>query len=551
MNRLDGRRLGWGLVVLCLLAPRGLADVLNVPGDFPTIQGAIDAASDGDEIVVERGLYRERINLRGKAITLTGTDPGDPATVDATAISGSRQGTVVTCNSGEGRDTIIRGLTFGGGDAIQSGTLYGGAAYNDGSSPTYDRCHFYTSVAISGGGMANRNGASPLVTGCRFEANAAQLQGAGMLNDNSSPEVIDCVFTDLDGVAIHNASFSSPTITGCILAFSDGGVYNGGECNAELTDCVFARLSGRAVTNIGCSPIIANSTFYSNDGVNTGAAIYNQAADVLVLNCLFRDNEATQRGGAITNQSGSTAVVFGSVFNANTTLDELFGRGGAVYNSGGSDIALVNCTLAHNEAGDAGHAVYTNAATTMLVNSIVWDNAAGDAIVGGPTVARYCIIDAAFPGVGNTTADPLFANPRGSDRIAGSADDDLSLRPGSPAIDAGDGAALLADVLDLDGDGDLTEPVPLDLRGSARLRDDPDTADTGTGPAPVVDRGAYEFQPACAGDLTGDGLLDFFDVSAFLAAFGAGDPAADFNDDGLLNFFDVSAFLGAFAAGCD
>lgn len=55
---------------------------------------------------------------------------------------------------------------------------------------------------------------------------------------------------------------------------------------------------------------------------------------------------------------------------------------------------------------------------------------------------------------------------------------------------------------------------------------------------------------ACPADLTGDGLLNFFDVSAFLSAFSAGDPVADFTGDGSLNFFDVSAFLGAFGAGC-
>lgn len=55
---------------------------------------------------------------------------------------------------------------------------------------------------------------------------------------------------------------------------------------------------------------------------------------------------------------------------------------------------------------------------------------------------------------------------------------------------------------------------------------------------------------ACPADLTGDGMLNFFDVSAFLAAFAAQDLAADFNNDGILNFFDVSAFLSAFNQGC-
>ena len=51
-------------------------------------------------------------------------------------------------------------------------------------------------------------------------------------------------------------------------------------------------------------------------------------------------------------------------------------------------------------------------------------------------------------------------------------------------------------------------------------------------------------------DLSPDGLLDFFDLSAFLARFGAADPIADFNCDGLFDFFDVSAFLSALGAGC-
>lgn len=54
----------------------------------------------------------------------------------------------------------------------------------------------------------------------------------------------------------------------------------------------------------------------------------------------------------------------------------------------------------------------------------------------------------------------------------------------------------------------------------------------------------------CPADLTGDGVLDFFDVSAFLGAYSAMDSAADFTGDGEYNFFDVSAFLNAYSAGC-
>tara|TARA_R110000744_G_scaffold293680_1_gene403987 strand:- start:2089 stop:2793 length:705 start_codon:yes stop_codon:yes gene_type:complete len=54
----------------------------------------------------------------------------------------------------------------------------------------------------------------------------------------------------------------------------------------------------------------------------------------------------------------------------------------------------------------------------------------------------------------------------------------------------------------------------------------------------------------CPADFTGEGNLNFLDVSAFLSAFGNQDPIADFTNDGNFNFLDVSAFLAAFGAGC-
>ncbi|MBX3322328.1 MAG: hypothetical protein KF757_05005 [Phycisphaeraceae bacterium] len=54
----------------------------------------------------------------------------------------------------------------------------------------------------------------------------------------------------------------------------------------------------------------------------------------------------------------------------------------------------------------------------------------------------------------------------------------------------------------------------------------------------------------CPVDLTGDGVLDFFDVQMFLNAYSASSGLADWNNDGVIDFFDVQAFLGAFAASC-
>jgi len=62
--------------------------------------------------------------------------------------------------------------------------------------------------------------------------------------------------------------------------------------------------------------------------------------------------------------------------------------------------------------------------------------------------------------------------------------------------------------------------------------------------------GPQAYVPDCPPDLTGDGVLDFFDVVAFLNAFASGDPAADLTGDGVLDFFDVATYLGLFDSGC-
>jgi len=51
-------------------------------------------------------------------------------------------------------------------------------------------------------------------------------------------------------------------------------------------------------------------------------------------------------------------------------------------------------------------------------------------------------------------------------------------------------------------------------------------------------------------DFTQDGIINFFDISFFLQAFGNQEPIADLTGEGIWDFFDVSAFLQLYAAGC-
>lgn len=91
------------------------------------------------------------------------------------------------------------------------------------------------------------------------------------------------------------------------------------------------------------------------------------------------------------------------------------------------------------------------------------------------------------------------------------------------------------------GSPETGKPMALDNRGRFALN-----ILGGAGDWLVI----FDIDGPCVADLTNDNTVDFADVSAFLAAFAAGDMDVDFDDSGVLDFGDVSAFLAAFPGGC-
>ena len=136
----------------------------TVVDPFCSIQSAIDAAVDADEIVVAPGTYFEAIDFLGKAVTLRSSDGPDVTTIDAGGPGGL--GTVVTCENGEGADTVLQGLTITGGNEF-----FGGGMSNVGSSPTVTNCTF-TGNLIEG---IRNTTSTPVLTNCVLWGNYEQI----------------------------------------------------------------------------------------------------------------------------------------------------------------------------------------------------------------------------------------------------------------------------------------------------------------------------------------------------------------------------------------
>lgn len=196
MNAPIAFRACW--VLLASLSPCIAANTINVPGDKPTIQAGIDAATDGDVVVVAPGVYAELIDFHGKAITLKSQQGPRVTTID-----GQSSGTVITMQTFEGRNSVVQGFTITRGAAS-----FGAGAYLLNSAPTFRQNIFLNNQQGTGGfgaAIAGFNG-SPIVDGNEFVGNTCDnqfLSGVLSFVNSSSPQIYNNILRDNDCRAIN------------------------------------------------------------------------------------------------------------------------------------------------------------------------------------------------------------------------------------------------------------------------------------------------------------------------------------------------------------
>lgn len=452
------------LLLSALPSPAGaeasLPATIHVPGDRPTIQSAIDAASDGDLILVSPGVYPENVSFLGKAVRVEAV--GGPA---STTIDGGGRASTVSFVSGEGPGSELIGFTVrgGAGDPVLG---HGGGILCTGTAPTVRGCVIRDNEAQRGAGVYLESSPA-LLEDCVVRDNEADegqpgAKGGGVYMDDAGAVLRRCTLSQ-NLAYFGGGVWGIGTLEACVVtgnsATYGGGIYTSGALTAE--DCTISGNAagyqhGRAYGGGVAGPATLRRCVISgNTTVDRGGGVYAPGGNssALLVDCLLVDNEVilleamgTWGGGA----HGATllrCVVAGNRCDTNTALHP--GKGGGIWaceaercviagnraelGAGAGQSDLTHCSLYGNLAVQAGGGYWMEDGTRTVTHSILWGDHPEEIVTGGGTLnVTYSDVQGGWPGTGNIAADPLYVAP---------ALEDLYLTTGSPCIDAGDPSA--------------------------------------------------------------------------------------------------------------
>ena len=278
--------------------------VITVPGDYSSIQAAIDASVDGDEIIVSPANYYENINFGGKNIVLRSTDPNDPDAVANTIIDGSRTGAVVTFAGTETLDCVLSGFTVRRGYRF-----YGGGICGNGTLATIRNNLIRSNISTgSGGGLYQCDGT---IENNIILNNRAERSGGGLAECNGTIRN-NLISSDNrapgagGGLYRCNGTIENNIISGNYVYGGLGGGGGLAECDGTIqNNMIFDNYAGGTSLPGGglyrCSGIIRNNTIFGNSATQDGGGLCE--CNGTIVNCIIWGNSADGDGDQLDNCS--------------------------------------------------------------------------------------------------------------------------------------------------------------------------------------------------------------------------------------------------------
>ena len=276
----------------------------DVPYDYPTIQAAIDAASDGDAVVLASdttysGSGNTRINFMGKAITVRSVDPGDPDTVASTVIDGGNSAQLFVFCMGETGASKVQGITITGGYGFVGGAI---SCQKD-SSPVFENCVISGNTAVISGGAVYvaHAGSRPVFKNCYITGNTAGNSGGAIYSIGSGGIFENCLITGNSsrrGGAIYSHNNSAISMKNCTVVDNSaadvgGGIYCYGASTITMTNCIVYGNSAVTALDVFAADMGPASTvnaFYCNlSGDPTKVAVQGSCVLNLAEGNIFDD----------------------------------------------------------------------------------------------------------------------------------------------------------------------------------------------------------------------------------------------------------------------
>ncbi len=408
----------------------------------------------------------------GGPTTLTVDQRGVPRTVgtapDLGAVEFYFTNFVVTTTADNGTGSLRYAFTeiIPGGTVSFAPGLAGQTILLTNGPVTFSNNVIIDASALAGGVLinGNRNGAvfsipgSSSVTLKSLTMTNASKSG---INNAGSCTLFNCSVVGNASAGSGGGVTSSGTLilTGCTVSGNAAGPNgNGGGIHitggsAFLTNCAIAGNStatgsgsGGGITSLGSLNVV-NCTFSSNSvpgGAGGGAIV--SVGPMTLTGCTFSGNSATVQGGAIDNE-------WPCVMQNCTFFGNVSAAGGAILNNydHSAQVTLIQCTLSGNIAQYAGGAIYNNADTVILTNSIVAGNTApagagadifnpGSSFVyaGGTNLVQTLVNYGTVTGANSLITKPPLLAALGN---YGGPTPTMPPFAGSPAIDAGSDTA--------------------------------------------------------------------------------------------------------------